>query len=101
MQYQRCKAQTKEEWNSLQMKVVGHILEVWFQDKLNREKVKLNELSGESAVTQNELETGESCGLGAICKIYTSNEREDELSRVEQIVESSRESLIPCKRYYS
>lgn len=72
MQYQRCKAQTKEEWNSLQMKVVRHILEVWFQDKLNRKKVKLNELSGELARNlrqkQDELETGESCGLGSICK---------------------------------
>lgn len=87
------------------MKVVGHILEVWFQDKLNRKKVKLNELSSELARNhrqkQDELGTGESCGLGSICKIYTSNEIEDELSRVEQIVESSRESLIPCKRYYS
>ena len=54
------------------MKVVRHILEVWFQDKLNREKVKLNELSGELARNrrqkQDELETGESCGLGSICK---------------------------------
>ena len=62
MQYQRCKAQTKGEWNSLQVKVVGHILEVWFQDKFSREKVKLSGRSGELARNQrqkqDELELG-------------------------------------------
>ena len=40
------------------MKFDGNILEIWFQDKLNREKVKLSEHSGELAETPNELESG-------------------------------------------
>ena len=40
------------------MKFGWNILEVWFQDKLNREKVKLSEPSGKLAEMLDDLEAG-------------------------------------------
>ena len=40
------------------MKFDGNILEIWFQDKLNREKVKLSERCGKLAVMLEQLRSG-------------------------------------------
>lgn len=40
----------KEGEIPLQVKFDGNILEVWYQDKLNREKDRLNEPLGESSI---------------------------------------------------
>lgn len=82
------------------MKLDGDILEVWFQDELNRKKVKLSEQSGKLAAMLDELDRVESFGSGAVCEIFPNDEIR-RLSRVEQAVRSGRESPISCKRYYS
>lgn len=53
------------------MKFDRNILEVWFQDELNREKVKLSGQLGELSEMVDESGLGESRGLGASSKIYT------------------------------
>ena len=59
------------------MKFDGNILEVWFQDKFSREKVKLSGRSGELANCKTSWGWVESRGLGAIRKIFQNTEIEN------------------------
>lgn len=54
----------KEGEIPLQVKFDGKILEVWHQDTFSREKVKLNERSGELAYCKTSWGWVESCGSG-------------------------------------
>ena len=59
------------------MKVGGHILKGWFQDKLNCEKVKLSGHLGELSEVADESGEVESRGLGSIRKIFQNIEIEN------------------------
>ena len=61
------------------MKFDGNILEIWFQDKLNREKVKLSGHSGELAYCKTSWILVESRGLGSIRKIFQNMEIKNDI----------------------
>ena len=59
------------------MKFDGNILEVWFQDKFSREKVKLSGHSGKLAYCKTSWGLVESRSLGSIREIFQNIEIEN------------------------
>ena len=59
------------------MKFDGNILEIWFQDKLNCEKVKLSGHSGKLAYCKTSWGLVESRSLGSIREIFQNIEIEN------------------------
>ena len=64
------------------MKFDGNILEVWFQDKFSREKVKLSGRSGELANCKTSWGWVESRGLGTSSKYSQMDEIENYLTEL-------------------